>query len=728
MATRRLFALSVLLTVLFLIASLVAENTQFSPSEGTFASSKKNVDLVYFYGEGCPHCAKVEPFIRELEQKYEVIIEAYEIYSNRSNMKLMQGYFERYDLPMNRMGVPAVFTSNSYIVGDADILQGLESTLSSSVNSVSTRVERSSSNVSEKCENESLDCFSLLTITAAALVDSINPCSVSILFFLLAGLLLLRNRKKALRIGLMFVLSAFVANLLFGLGISSVIALSGLSSVLRFAAGFIAVLVGGLLIKDYFFYGKGGFAMEVPRSLRPYLKHKLSRAFFGKPSLVGVFLVGLLVTSFEVPCTGGPYLYVLAQMADETTRTQTIPLLLYYNFIFVMPLILITAFLYLGAIHVENAREWSDRNKRLVSLIRGLPMIAIGFMTIPTQGMLQVLAAVLTVYRVVFIPVAAFLLSYIACQAFSRPENKNRALRFARIASLTTILVTAAVYAQTDINDGGFPTSYAQANCVTIISPQNNVAYYKSHVPLNYTVTEPTSWIGYSLDNEPNVTITGNTTLIGLTDGSHDITLFANDTLGNMCATDPVSFFYCLGDVTGSAGASDEKVDIVDLTSVLNLYGAISGDGKYDQRMDVNDDGKIAIKDIYLVARGFGKICMHRNGELCTTSSNCLSGYCVDNYCCDSACSGQCDSCDIPGLLGTCTISPAGSSGNPSCGPYVCNGGSAFCPNSCSTDSQCSANYYCDDNVCVPKLPNGWPCDRDGECISGNCTGGICVP
>lgn len=51
---------------------------------------------------------------------------------------------------------------------------------------------------------------------------------------------------------------------------------------------------------------------------------------------------------------------------------------------------------------------------------------------------------------------------------------------------------------------------------------------------LNFTVDEETSWIDYSLDNQANITINGNTTLAGLSQGSHTLIVYANDTSGNM--------------------------------------------------------------------------------------------------------------------------------------------------------------------------------------------------
>ena len=76
---------------------------------------------------------------------------------------------------------------------------------------------------------------------------------------------------------------------------------------------------------------------------------------------------------------------------------------------------------------------------------------------------------------------------------------------------------------------------------ISIVSPENKT-YPVEDVPLTFTVSEPTSWMGYSLDGQANVTIAGNTTLSGLLDGSHLVVVYANDTAGNMGTSSTVYF------------------------------------------------------------------------------------------------------------------------------------------------------------------------------------------
>jgi len=62
-----------------------------------------------------------------------------------------------------------------------------------------------------------------------------------------------------------------------------------------------------------------------------------------------------------------------------------------------------------------------------------------------------------------------------------------------------------------------------------------------------------------------------------------------------------------IGDVTGSYGIPDGKVDIKDVSTVARAYGSYPGHPKWDSRCDLNGDDKVDIKDMSLVSRNFGK-------------------------------------------------------------------------------------------------------------------------
>ena len=84
------------------------------------------LDVYFFYGTGCSHCAEVEPFLAKMEQEYSLRLHKFDVYSNRSYLSLFDEYCNMYGLPLERSGVPTVFVSDTYFVGDSPILDGFE--------------------------------------------------------------------------------------------------------------------------------------------------------------------------------------------------------------------------------------------------------------------------------------------------------------------------------------------------------------------------------------------------------------------------------------------------------------------------------------------------------------------------------------------------------------------------------------------------------------------------
>jgi hypothetical protein len=74
---------------------------------------------------------------------------------------------------------------------------------------------------------------------------------------------------------------------------------------------------------------------------------------------------------------------------------------------------------------------------------------------------------------------------------------------------------------------------------ISIASVENSTV---NTVSLSFTVNKPHVWLAYSLDGKDNVTITGNTTITGLTSGLHNITVYAKDEFENIGASETISF------------------------------------------------------------------------------------------------------------------------------------------------------------------------------------------
>jgi len=102
--------------------------------------------------------------------------------------------------------------------------------------------------------------------------------------------------------------------------------------------------------------------------------------------------------------------------------------------------------------------------------------------------------------------------------------------------------------------------------------------------------------------------------------------------------------------------------------------------------------------------------CKKINGQSCAAVGDCLSGFCVDTVCCNTSCTTSCNSCNVTGLAGTCSIAWAGDDPHNNCqtpgdpadncnGAGACGLGAAGAP--CSGNSGCSSNM-CTGNICAP--------------------------
>jgi hypothetical protein len=74
------------------------------------------------------------------------------------------------------------------------------------------------------------------------------------------------------------------------------------------------------------------------------------------------------------------------------------------------------------------------------------------------------------------------------------------------------------------------------------ISSVQNITYNTPDITLNFEVDEPVLQTSYSLDGQDNITIAGNITLNGLSNGVHNVTVYATDGAGNVGASETTYF------------------------------------------------------------------------------------------------------------------------------------------------------------------------------------------
>ncbi len=221
--------------------------------------------------------------------------------------------------------------------------------------------------------------ITLVKLLSLAAVDAVNPCALAVLTLMLISILTYNPDKKRniLLAGLAFTVSVFVMYLIYGLVIIKFFQLIQAITYVRLTLykvlGFVAIVLGILNLKDFFWYKPGGFMTEMPMFMRPRLKKVINHI----TSPAGAFVVGAFVTVFLLPCTIGPYV-IAGGILSAMDLLQTIPLLLLYNLIFVIPMMAITVVVYFGVREVENVSGWKDKNIKYLHLVSGSIIVILG--------------------------------------------------------------------------------------------------------------------------------------------------------------------------------------------------------------------------------------------------------------------------------------------------------------------------------------------------------------
>ncbi|MDD5012418.1 MAG: hypothetical protein PHQ66_02105 [Candidatus Nanoarchaeia archaeon] len=224
------------------------------------------------------------------------------------------------------------------------------------------------------------DIFTIGKITSLALVNAINPCQIAMLVLVLITILTQNSEKKkrVLFAGFAFITAVFLGYLFYGIVLLQLFQtfaelLKQSSVYIKYVFAVVAMLVGGLQIKNFFFYKKGSFATETPI----WMMTKAKRIIEKITSPVGAFFTGFIITLFLGPCTMAPLL-VAVQSISELGIIRALPWLAYFNFIAVLPLIIITLVIYKGFTTTEGISNWRNKNIKLIHLIAGILLLSVG--------------------------------------------------------------------------------------------------------------------------------------------------------------------------------------------------------------------------------------------------------------------------------------------------------------------------------------------------------------
>lgn len=327
------------------------------------------VHATYFYGDGCSHCEKVKPVIADLRSRYpNLILTELEVYNNATNRQVFTDMSRKYGI--ETPGVPLLFIGNRALSGDVEINSRFESEILAEQQRMASSPNTSSGNLTP-VNPVSTPALSLPLVIGAALVDSTNPCGLSVLVFLLLTMAAAGGRRRILLVGGAYITAMFLFHLLVGIGLFSVFALSGLTKLFSLIGGAIALVLGLITLADVL-RNKESFMLSIPESKKGLLGD-LSR----KASLPAAFVLGILAGILGFSCTGGIYISILGLMGRDMTIMAGLPWLILYNFVYVLPLIVLTLLVAYG-ISPDHAERWRNEHKRTIRIIIGAILVALG--------------------------------------------------------------------------------------------------------------------------------------------------------------------------------------------------------------------------------------------------------------------------------------------------------------------------------------------------------------
>ncbi|MDO9550642.1 MAG: cytochrome c biogenesis protein [Methanoregula sp.] len=365
-----LFIVVALVCAIFLVIPQQIEKT---PVSGIESSMQGMVTVYFFYGDECPHCHNVMPFMESLKEKYpDVDIQILETYHNRTNQVLSVSLNQK--LGAGNPGVPEAIIGNVVLVGERDIPANLEAAIIGELKKKTV----SDGQVSQKVIPEKDSSFSpefpqlsLVLVIVAAIVDSANPCGLSVLVFLLVPMAAAGSRKRILLVGSAYIAATFLFHLFVGIGLFSVFSFSGLSRMFALIGGSVALILGIITIADVL-RNRETFILSIPESKKGMLGNYIRIA-----SLPAAFILGILAGVLGFSCTGGIYISILALLGQEMTVMTGLPWLVLYNFIYVLPLILIT-FLVAYGISPGQADSMREKYKRTIRMVIGVVLVSLG--------------------------------------------------------------------------------------------------------------------------------------------------------------------------------------------------------------------------------------------------------------------------------------------------------------------------------------------------------------
>lgn len=221
--------------------------------------------------------------------------------------------------------------------------------------------------------------INLPILTATALANGINPCGIGMLITFLGYLLVFGGKNKGrnwlIKTGAVYIGSVFVTYLLLGLMFYQV----AFYMQRWWLAGVFKQILGGLIVIAGLIQLKDVYWQHLPFHLRmPKIGFEKINKLMARTSTGVTIGIGVLTTVFSTPCMLPLYIGTTAVIARSgLPLISVLGYFFYYNFIFILPLIVILVTM-VGGKQVVEMKEWEHKNTAWMRSLLGLALIIMG--------------------------------------------------------------------------------------------------------------------------------------------------------------------------------------------------------------------------------------------------------------------------------------------------------------------------------------------------------------
>ncbi len=346
------------------------------------------LDLTFFGSQTCDECMRIKAeLLNPILQQYpgKVTLNFIETESD-SGIKALISYEKKYQVTSN--AAQLLFFPDTFISGYDDIMRLGRPMIEARIRTVPV-VKQTDSATTDSIDlvhtlrTKALNWGFFFGTLATGLADGVNPCAIATMIFLISFLATRkRSRGEILLIGMTYTATVFLTYLAMGLGLKGILEqIKGyhfISNIIRWGACVAAGIVALLSFRDAIIYHRSKnsdrITLQLPKSVKLRI-HKIISGNLSSSSLViGAIVTGFLVTLLEAICTGQMYIpYIVAMTQQSSLRLTGYVYLVFYNFLFVLPLLIVMVLAYFGLKWNDLAKQ-TQKRMVLLKVLLGLIM------------------------------------------------------------------------------------------------------------------------------------------------------------------------------------------------------------------------------------------------------------------------------------------------------------------------------------------------------------------